>query len=157
MRTPACLLTTPTVTGYKRYRPRAITPDRISWSREHRGAMLRVIGGEGDPATRVENRVGDPAANPYLLVASQILSGLDGIDNQLTPPPPTESPYEPEGGPQLPRTLGDAIEHFDTSAMFRDTLGDAVVDYLVALKRSEWNRFNAAVTDWEQNEYFDLY
>ena len=153
----ACLLTTPTVTGYKRYRPRAITPDRISWSREHRGAMLRVIGGEGDPATRVENRVGDPAANPYLLVASPILSGLDGIDNQLTPPPPTESPYEPEGGPQLPRTLGDAIEHFDTSAMFRDTLGDAVVDYLVALKRSEWNRFNAAVTDWEQNEYFDLY
>jgi len=153
----ACMLTTPTVTGYKRYRPRAITPDRISWSREHRGAMLRVIGGEGDPATRVENRVGDPAANPYLLVASQILSGLDGIDNQLTPPPPTESPYEPEGGPPLPRNLGDAIEHFDTSAMFRDTLGDAVVDYLVTLKRSEWNRFNAAVTDWEQNEYFDLY
>jgi len=153
----ACLLTTPTVTGYKRYRPRAITPDRVSWSREHRGAMLRVIGGQGDPATRVENRVGDPAANPYLMVASQILSGLDGIKNRLTPPPPTESPYEPEGGELLPRTLGEAIDHFDTSAMFRNTLGDTIVDYLVTLKRSEWNRFNTTVTDWEQREYFDLF
>jgi glutamine synthetase len=153
----ACLLTTPTVTGYKRYRPRAITPDRVSWSRDHRGAMLRVIGGPGDPATRVENRVGDPAANPYLLVASQIFSGLDGIEHNRTPPPPTESPYEPEGGPPLPRTLGDAIAAFDASPLFRDVLGDGVVDYLVTLKGSEWNRFNAAVTDWEQREYFDLF
>ncbi len=153
----ACLLTTPTVTGYKRYRPRAITPDRVSWSREHRGAMLRVVGGEGDPATRIENRVGDPAANPYLLVASQILSGLDGIEHKLVPPAATESPYEPEGGPQLPRSLGEAIDHFDASPMFRTAIGDAVVDYLVTLKRSEWNRFNAAVTDWEQREYFDLF
>ena len=119
--------------------------------------MLRVIGGQGDPATRVENRVGDPAANPYLMVASQILSGLDGIKNRLTPPPPTESPYEPEGGELLPRTLGEAINHFYTSAMFRNTLGDTIVDYLVTLKRSEWNRFNTTVTDWEQREYFDLF
>lgn len=119
--------------------------------------MLRVIGGPGDPATRVENRVGDPAANPYLLVASQIFSGLDGIEHNRTPPPPTESPYEPEGGPPLPRTLGDAIAAFDASPLFRDVLGDGVVDYLVTLKGSEWNRFNAAVTDWEQREYFDLF
>lgn len=153
----ACLLTTPTVTGYKRYRPRAVTPDRISWSKEHRGAMLRVVGGPGDAGTRVENRAGDPAANPYLLVASQVLSGLDGIDNQRTPPPPTDSPYEADGGEHLPRSLGEAIDHFDSSAMFRAALGDDVVDYLLTLKRSEWHRFCAAVTDWEQHEYLDLY
>lgn len=153
----ACLLVTPTVTGYKRYRPKAITPDRISWSREHRGAMLRVVGGAGDPATRIENRAGDPAANPYLLVAAQIISGLDGIENRLTPPAPTDSPYEPEGGERLPRSLGEAIDHFDASATFRSALGDDVVDYLLTLKRSEWNRFSAAVTDWEQREYFDLF
>lgn len=153
----SCLLTTPTVTGYKRYRPKAITPDRISWSREHRGAMLRIVGGPGDPATRVENRAGDPAANPYLYVASQVLSALDGIENEMVPPPPTESPYESSGGQLLPRSLGEAIDAFHGSAYYRKTLGDVIVDYLATLKRSEWQRFNAAVTDWEQNEYFDRY
>lgn len=153
----SCLLTTPTITGYKRFRPKAVTPDRISWSREHRGAMLRIVGGPGDPATRVENRTGDPAANPYLYVASQVLSALDGIDHELEPPPPTESPYESGGGELLPRTLGHAIEAFETSALYRKSMGDPIVDYLAAIKRSEWQRFNATVTDWEQNEYFDLF
>lgn len=153
----SCLLTTPTVTGYKRYRPQAIAPDRISWSPEHRGAMLRLVGNPGDADTRIENRVGDPAANPYLYMASQVLSGLDGIERNLTPPHPTEVPYEAAGGDLLPRTLGEAIEAFSTSSMFRKSLGDPIVDYLVALKRSEWNRFQATVTDWEQREYFELY
>jgi glutamine synthetase len=153
----SCLLTTPTVTGYKRYRPRAITPDRITWSREHRGAMLRVVGGAGDPATRVENRAGDPAANPYLYVASQMISGLDGVERSTVPPPATESPYEPAGGDLLPRSLGEAIDAFDASALYRNVLGDEVVEYLTTLKRSEWSRFCAAVTDWEQREYFELF
>ena len=153
----SCMLTTPTVNGYKRFRPRAVTPDRITWSREHRGAMLRVVGGAGDPATRVENRAGDPAANPYLYVASQILSGLDGVTGSRTPPAASESPYEPASGELLPRTLGEAIDAFSTSAMYRTAWGDEVVDYLVALKQSEWRRFVAAVTDWEHREYFDLF
>ena len=153
----SCMLTTPTVNGYKRFRPRAVTPDRITWSREHRGALLRVVGGVGDPATRVENRAGDPAANPYLYVASQILSGLDGVTGSRTPPTASESPYEPASGELLPRTLGEAIDAFATSAMYRTVWGDEVVDYLVALKQSEWRRFVAAVTDWEHHEYFDLF
>ena len=153
----SCLLTTPTITGHKRYRPRAITPDRITWSRQHRGAMLRVIGGPGDPATRVENRAGDPAANPYLYLASQIISGLDGIENELTPPPPTDTPYESAGGDLLPRTLGESIDAFAASVMYRSALGGDVADYITAIKTSEWQRFNAAVTDWEQREYFDRF
>lgn len=153
----SCLLTTPTVTGYKRYRPYSIAPDRIVWSRQHRGAMLRVIDEPPGPATRIENRAGDPAANPYLYLASQILSGLDGIDSKHEAPPPSETPYEAEAGPLLPRTLGDAIDAFDRSGFYRGTLGDEIVDYLVALKRSEWARFGAAVTDWEQREYYDTF
>ncbi len=152
--TESCLLSTPTITGYKRYRPRAVAPDRISWSDEHRGAMLRVVGGPGDPATRVENRAGDPAANPYLYLASQVVSGSAGIDAGLIPPSPTDTPYTDDGGELLPRSLGEAIDAFDTSTLYRKFLGDHVVDYLVALKRSEWQRFLAAVTDWEQSEYF---
>jgi glutamine synthetase len=153
----SCLLTTPTVNGYKRYRPHKIAPDRISWSPEHRGAMLRVVGNPGDPDTRIENRVGDPAANPYLYVASQVTSGLDGVERNLTPPEPTETPYEATGGDLLPRSLGDAIDAFVASSMYRKAMGDTIVDYLVELKRSEWNRFLATVTDWEQREYFGLF
>lgn len=153
----ACLLTTPTVTGYKRYRPNAVTPDRITWSNEHRGAMIRVVGGTGDPSTRIENRAGDPAANPYLLLASQVISGIDGLTNQLVPPPPTDSPYATNAGVALPRTLGEAVTEFDQSDVFQAALGGDVVDYLVALKRAEWHRFSQAVTDWEQREYFDRF
>ena len=90
-------------------------------------------------------------------MASQVLSALDGIDHEMVPPAPTESPYEPAGGELLPRNLGEAIEAFDASGMYRKALGDGIVDYLAALKRSEWQRFNTAVTDWEQNEYFDQF
>ena len=81
------MFTTPTINGYKRYRPYSLAPDRAIWGRDNRGVMLRVLGGPGDAATRIENRIGEPAANPYLYLASQILSGLDGLDRKLDPGP----------------------------------------------------------------------
>ena len=63
---PAAAFATPTVNGYRRYRPNSLAPDRATWCYDHRGVMVRVLGGPGDPATRLENRVGEPAANPYL-------------------------------------------------------------------------------------------
>ena len=75
----AAAFTTPTINGYKRYRPYSLAPDRAIWARDNRGVMIRVLGQPGDPVTRLENRVGEPAANPYLYMASQIYSGLDGI------------------------------------------------------------------------------
>src|SRR5262245_63338360 len=86
--------TTPTINGYKRYRPYSLAPDRAIWARDNRGVMVRVIGQPGSPATRLENRVGEPAANPYLYVASQIYSGLDGIARRLDPVPSADTPYE---------------------------------------------------------------
>jgi glutamine synthetase len=71
---------TPTINGYKRYRPYSLAPDRVIWGKENRGALLRVVGGPRDPDTRIENRIGEPAANPYLYFASQIYCGLDGIE-----------------------------------------------------------------------------
>ncbi|MDH5288489.1 MAG: glutamine synthetase family protein [Acidimicrobiia bacterium] len=153
----SCLLTTPTVNGYKRYRPNSVAPDRISWSPQHRGAMVRLLGGGADPAIHVENRVGDPAANPYLYLASQLVSGLDGLAHQTEPSPPTLSPYTPDAGPLLPRSLGDAIDAFAGSELYRRCWGDEAVDYLVTIKTSEWRRFQAAVTDWELKEYGSLF
>ncbi|MDA3041021.1 MAG: glutamine synthetase, partial [Actinomycetota bacterium] len=53
--------------------------------------------------------------------------------------------------------LGEGIDAFAESALYRSVWGDHVVDYLVSIKRSEWSRFMAAVTDWEQQEYFERF
>ncbi|MEE9414562.1 MAG: glutamine synthetase family protein [Acidimicrobiales bacterium] len=153
----SCLLTTPTITGYKRYRANSLAPDRVAWGKENRGAMLRVVGGCGDPATRIENRIGDSAANPYLYLASQMLSGLAGIKAATEPPALTNSPYDEAAGPLLPRNLEQAIQAFDASEIYREMLGNSFVDYLVTIKQHEWNRFMATVTDWEHREYFELF
>jgi glutamine synthetase len=119
--------------------------------------MLRVVGaGPGDSATRLENRVGEPAANPYLYLASQVASGLDGLTNDLTPPPATDDPYATDAE-QLPTNLMDAVTALDASDTFRSAFGDRFVDYLLHIKRAEIARFLSTVTDWEHREYFELF
>lgn len=153
----AAVFTTPTVNGYKRYRPNSLAPDRVAWGRDNKGAMLRVVGaGPGDAATRLENRIGEPAANPYLYLASQIYSGLDGLRNKLTPPPPTNDPYATDAAP-LPTNLMDAVTELDKSTVFREAFGDQFVDYLLHIKRAEIARFLSTVTDWEHREYFEMF
>ena len=148
-------LSTPTINGYKRYRPYSLAPDRINWGRDNRGAMLRVIGGAGDPATRIENRAGEPAANPYLYFASQIHSGLDGLKMKLPLPPSVDTPYESKTE-FLPRTLGEALQHLKKDNVLREGLGAGFVDYYCHIKEAEIARFNLEVSEWEQREYFDL-
>ena len=152
----AAAFSTPTINGYKRYRPYSLAPDRVIWGRENRGAMLRVIGGPGDPGTRIENRVGEPAANPYLYFASQIHSGLDGLERRLDPGPPDDTPYESKGA-LLPRTLGEALAALAEDDVLRAGLGSAFVNYFCRLKEAEIARFNLEVSEWEQREYFDLF
>ena len=100
----SAVFTTPTINGYKRYRSYSLAPDRAIWGRDNRGVMIRVLGGPNDPATRLENRIGEPAANPYLYMASQILSGLDGVDRGLDPGPSADTPYETQAT-LLPKSL----------------------------------------------------
>ncbi|TXL73609.1 glutamine synthetase [Vineibacter terrae] len=152
----ATAFTTPTLNGYKRYRPYSLAPDRAIWGRDNRGVMLRALGAAGDPATRLENRVGEPAANPYLYMASQVLAGLDGLKRKLDPGPSADTPYEAQAEP-LPRSLGEALAALRADACFRDGLGAGFVDYFARIKDAEIARFQAEVTEWEQREYFDLF
>jgi len=151
----AVALSTPTINGYKRYRPYSLAPDRIHWGRDNRGALLRVIAAAGDPATRIENRAGEPAANPYLYFAAQIHAGLDGLARRLDPGPSADTPYEAKAE-LLPRTLGEALAAFREDACLRDGLGAGFVDYFCRIKEAELARFNLEVTEWEHREYFDL-
>lgn len=152
----SCLLTTPTVNGYKRYRPFALAPDRIEWGHDNRGAMIRALMVPGDSASRIENRVAEPAANPYFYFASQILSGVSGIERGLAAPAPVENPYTAEAR-ALPPSLIAAIEAFEAGTLFRDMLGSEFTDYMSVLKRAEWKRYLSTVTEWEQREYFGLF
>ncbi|HEY3471441.1 MAG TPA: glutamine synthetase family protein [Amycolatopsis sp.] len=166
---PASVFTTPTVNGYRRRRPYSLAPDRLTWAHDNRAAMMRVIGGPGDQASHVENRVGESAANPYLYMASQVAAGLDGILNRTSPGPLSEDPYSAEV-PQLPATLAEAVDSLEADPFFRKEFGDVFVDYLVAVKRCEISRYDAwvaehpdaesyvnGVTDWEHREYFELF
>jgi glutamine synthetase len=162
----ASVFATPTVNGYRRYRPNSLAPDRASWGFDNRGAMVRVLGGKDDPATRLENRLGEPGANPYLYIASQVVTGLDGIARSLSPGPGDDEPYNAER-PLLPTNLAQALDALEASALFRSELGDVFIDYYVKLKRSEYGRYRqwleehraaeAEPTEWEQNEYFDFF
>jgi glutamine synthetase len=149
-------LASPTINGYRRYRPFSLAPDRASWARDNRGAMLRVLGGMGQSATRIENRIGEPTANPYLYLASQLFSGLDGIQRQLQPGPSADAPYETPAEP-LPRSLADALGCLRTDATLVEQLGPAFVDHYCSIKEAEIARFNLEVSEWEQREYFDLF
>ncbi len=147
---------TPTINGYRRYRPYALAPDRVIWGRDNRGAMVRVLGAPGDAASRIENRIGEPAANPYLYMGSQILAGLDGMARRLDPGPSADTPYETQA-PSLPRTLSEALEALRGDACYREGFGDSFVDYFIRIKEAEIQRFNLEVSEWEQREYFDLF
>ncbi|TCG10067.1 glutamine synthetase [Paraburkholderia steynii] len=152
----AAALSTPTINGYRRYRPYSNAPDRANWGCDNRGVMLRVLGGQNDPATRILNRVGEPAANPYLYFGSQVLSGLDGLRRKLELPASADTPYETQAD-ALPRTLSDAIAALHADESLREGFGSAFIDYFCKLKEAEINRFNLEVTEWEHREYFETF
>jgi glutamine synthetase len=164
----------PTINGYKRYHgANTMAPIQAIWAQDNRGVMVRLMGEAGDPATHLENRIGEPLANPYLYMASQIYAGLDGIARKLDPGPSADAPYRRSAEP-LPATLADALAALRKNECFRAGFGEAFVDYYAQIKEAEIARFrkemvdksDAAqglkqvaddVTEWEHREYFDLF
>jgi glutamine synthetase len=162
----AAVFATPTINGYKRYHGvNSMAPIQAIWARDNRGVMVRVLGAPCDPATHLENRIGEPLANPYLYMASQIHAGLDGLAHKLMPGPSADAPYEISAEP-LPKSLAEAVAALKPGACFRSAFGDAFVDYLVQIKTAEIARCDkdtggqsgnpTEVSAWEHNEYFDL-
>lgn len=161
--------TTPSVNGYRRRRPYSLAPDRLTWGHDNRAAMMRVISTPGDPSSHVENRIGEPTANPYLYVAAQAAAGLDGILNKIDPGPITDDPYAADVQ-QLPTNLADALKALEHDDFYREAFGDRFIDYFVTMKGSEVARYEAhlaeqedpdayaaGVTEWEHREYFELF
>jgi glutamine synthetase len=146
---------TPTANGFARFRPNALAPQSVLWGRDNRGAMLRVIGQCGDAATRIENRIGEPAANPYLYMASQIHAGLDGVERQLEAPRATDAPYG-SAAERLPTSLGEALESLQADTVLTAGFGQDFVDYFIRIKQAELLRWEQAgdKDEFQRREYF---
>ena len=153
----ACVFSNPTINGYKRLRPNSLAPNQATWARDNKGAMIRVVGQPMDPGTHLENRVGEPAADPYLYLASNLVAGMDGIEKRIDPGEPSTDPYGEPNREPLPRSLMDAVAALRKSELFRSKMGNDFVNYILKLKQFEIDRFLSYVTDWEHREYFETF
>ena len=146
----------PTVNAYRRIHPEALVPTTVCWGHDHRMALVRVPRERG-AATRLETRLGDGTANPYLASAALLAAGLDGIARELEPPAPMEGflrdlPRAQRGAP-LARDLEDALAALRADAVLCTALGAPLVEAFCALKTAELGRHRVWVSDWEFSEY----
>jgi glutamine synthetase len=144
----------PTVNSYKRYQAGSWAPTRLAWSYDNRTAGFRVVG--AGESLRIECRIPGADANPYLAFAALLASGLDGIARKTEPPSMfTGNVYEATELPEVPRTLRDAVERFQSSSFARQSFGDDVVDHFAHFFANEQAAYDTAVTDWERRRYFE--
>jgi glutamine synthetase len=157
-----CAVTNPIVNSYKRLVPGFEAPVNVAWSHQNRSPMVRVPARRGE-GTRLELRMSDPSANPYLALAIQLAAGLDGVRRKAEPPEPIDKNiwtlsvrerrrYKIQ---ELPRDLGEAITLLKRSTFVRETLGEHVFQYFVTAKEREWQDYIAQVHEWEIERYLN--
>jgi glutamine synthetase len=143
----------PTINSYKRFGPDTLAPWLIDWGLDNRSAMVRVPPERGR-AARMEVRLGDATANPYLAVSAVLAGAYLGIVGELEPPAPLEGyGYDTARSSMLPATLDQSLDALEADNALGEVMGKGFVDSFLAYKRNEIDRFNHYVTDWEFREY----
>ncbi len=154
----------PTVNSYKRLVPGYEAPCYVAWSPKNRSPLVRIPAARG-MSTRIEVRSPDPSCNPYLAIASMLAAGLDGIRRQLPLPDPVDrniyimSDEEKEeiGIRNLPENLLMSLEALTKDEVVCSALGEHVLTHFVEAKKIEWNMYRTQVTEWETDQYLNLY
>ena len=157
-------ITNPTVNSYKRLVPGYEAPVYIAWAGRNRSPLIRVPASRG-MSTRVELRSVDPSANPYLTMAVLLASGLDGIENKIAAPEAveaniyvmTESERKAHGITDLPSTLHNAVKALREDEVVTAALGEHVLVNFVEAKKIEWASYAQFVSQWEIDNYLELY
>lgn len=151
----------PTVNSYKRINAAPTlsgatwAPAAITYGGNNRTHLVRI------PAPgRLEFRLMDGAANPYLIQAGLLAAGLDGVENNRSPGAKLDiNMYESAGAAgdfrRLPLNLLDALRETAGSEVLRDAFGEDVVAGYVKLKTSEWNDYSRHLSDWERVHTLD--
>jgi glutamine synthetase len=148
----------PTVNAYRRIVPDSLAPTRVNWGWDNRTSFIRVPAERGR-ATRVEIRVGDGSANPYLAIAAVLFAGLHGIREELdlgeAGGPVVGDAYTQgdEAGDVLPDSLDAALDALEADELLRAAMSPEIVDTFLAIKRFELDRHRQWVSDWEIDEY----
>jgi glutamine synthetase len=146
-------LLNPTINSYKRFGPDTLAPWLIDWGLDNRSAMVRIPPERG-AASRMEVRLGDATANPYLAAAAVGAAAYLGVRDGLEPPEPLEGyGYDPSKAQILPQRLSAALDALEADTALHDVLGEHFVTSFLAYKRNEVERFERHVTDWEFREY----
>ncbi|MEL7020103.1 MAG: glutamine synthetase family protein [Bacteroidota bacterium] len=144
----------PTVNAYKRYVDGSWAPTRLAWSYDNRTAGFRIVG-KGD-SLRIECRIPGADCNPYLAFAASLACGLEGIEQQIEPPPMfTGDAYAARQLPLVPQSLTAAIERWEKSHFTHRVFGETVVKHYAHHFRMEQRAYDRAVTDWERHRYFE--
>ncbi|MEA2291302.1 MAG: glutamine synthetase, partial [Solirubrobacteraceae bacterium] len=143
----------PTINAYRRLVPDSLAPTHVNWGWDNRTSFIRIPSERGR-ATRVEIRVGDGSANPYLAIASVLFAGLHGIREELELPEPVAGDaYTQDVGEPLPTTLGESLDALEADTLLRDAMSPQIIDTFLAIKRFEIERHRTWVSDWELAEY----
>lgn len=159
-----CALTNPLVNSYKRLIPGYEAPCYITWSAGNRSSLIRIPEIRGE-VTRVELRSPDPCANPYLALAACLAAGLEGLEQDMTPPTEiTENIYAMSNAQRsylgietLPESLHEALEEMKKDECIMQTLGGHVSKAYIQCKEREWEAYRGRVSQWERDEYMTVY
>jgi glutamine synthetase len=150
-------LLAPTVNCLRRRRRHTFSPTNVSWGVEDRSAFVRLKG-EGRPSIHFENRAPSAMSNPYLAAAAVLAAGLIGVLDELELPPSARTPAEDdENMAPLPASLPESLRIFEEDKRLGELLGEEFVTAYDAMRRYELERFADHVTDWEREEYLDVY
>ena len=135
-------------------------PRAAIWQVRATASSVRIFSAARTALTRtpIENRLGEPMANPCLAIAAQVWAGLDGVARRLEPAPATDAPYA-AGATLLPATLAEALDALAADDVLQQGLGDAMAPVFHAVKRQELARHAAAEDPaaWQRREYFGRY
>lgn len=148
----------PTINSYRRLIPGFWAPTEASLGMDNRTCALRVIPGS-EKSQRMEFRVAASDANPYIVLAAALGSGLWGIENKIEPDDMVEGNAYEQDFPdhlKLPSTLWDAAQRLKQSQPARALFGDAFVDHYAASREWEEREFRKHITDWELSRYFEI-
>ena len=159
--------TNPTANSYHRLVPGFEAPVNLVYSQRNRSACVRIpITGANPKAKRLEFRVPDPSANPYLAFSAMMMAGLDGIKNKIEPPEPVDKDlYELPPGealtiPQVPGSLDEVLdalkadhEYLLDGGVFTPDLIQTWVDYK---RSSELDPIRLRPHPHEFELYFDV-
>lgn len=157
-------ITNPIVNSYKRLVSGYEAPVNIAWSARNRSPLIRIPAKRGE-STRIELRSPDPTSNPYLALAVALAAGLDGIKNNITPPPPVNAniyhmnkeELENLGIERLPGSLEEALNELEKDEVIKEALGDHVYTKFLEAKRAEWDEYKIYVTQWELDQYLSKF